>query len=171
MLLIDGSRSMGPSAQRALEIATALAGATTRVEVFTFSTALEKVTGEVRRAAAGETRRLEHLRHAWAGGTHIGQSLDEFLRRYGERTVGRDTVVIIVSDGLYIGEPEPLREAMRALRRRSAAVVWLNPLIETPGYEPTAVGMRAARPYVTTFASVNQAEQFARLARRVRLRR
>jgi uncharacterized protein with von Willebrand factor type A (vWA) domain len=49
------------------------------------------------------------------------------------------------------------------LRRRSAALVWLNPLLETPGYEPTARGMRAARPYITTLASVTDAASFARL--------
>jgi len=49
-------------------------------------------------------------------------------------------------------------------------VVWLNPLLDTPGYEPTASGMRAARPFVDTFASVNDAAAFARLARSVRVR-
>jgi hypothetical protein len=44
---------------------------------------------------------------------------------------------------------------MRELYRRSAGVVWLNPLLETEGYEPTASGMRSARPYVTMFTSVN----------------
>jgi len=63
-----------------------------------------------------------------------------------------------------------LRAAMRELRRRSASVVWLNPLLETAGYEPTASGMRAARPFVDTFASVNDVAAFARLARMVRVR-
>ncbi|HVC18757.1 MAG TPA: VWA domain-containing protein [Vicinamibacterales bacterium] len=84
--------------------------------------------------------------------------------------MGRATVVIVISDGLDVGEPELLRGAMRELSRRSAAVVWLNPLLETPGYEPTARGMRAARPYVTTFGSVNDAEGLARLSRLVRVR-
>ena len=63
-----------------------------------------------------------------------------------------------------------LRDAMRELHHRSAGVVWLNPLLETAGYEPTASGMRAARPYVTTFTSVNDAPGLARLARTVRIR-
>jgi len=124
----------------------------------------------VRRAAAGEMRRLEGLHHAWAGGTSIGECLSDFLRRFGERMVGRDTVVIIASDGLDVGASETLQDAMRELRRRSASVVWLNPLLDTPGYEPTASGMRAARPFVDTFASVNDAAAFARLARSVRVR-
>jgi len=69
--------------------------------------------------------------------------------------VGRDTIVMIASDGLDVGAPDMLREALQELHRRSAGVVWLNPLLETDGHEPTASGMRAARPYVTTFSSVN----------------
>jgi uncharacterized protein with von Willebrand factor type A (vWA) domain len=170
VLLIDGSRSMGASAQTALQMAVAIASATMRIEVFTFSTELRRVTDDVRRAAAGELRRLDRLRHAWAGGTSIGACLGDFLRRFGARLVQRDTVVMIASDGLDVGAPDQLRDAMRELRRRSAGLVWLNPLLETEGYEPTASGMRAARPYVTTFASLNGASGFARLSRTVRIR-
>ena len=171
VLLVDGSRSMSAYAPTALQIAVAMASATMRIEVLTFSTALERVTRDVRRAAAGEIRRLEHLHYAWAGGTSIGRCLRDFLQRFGERMVTRDTVVLIVSDGLDTGEPAVLGEAMRELHRRSAGLVWLNPLLETPGYEPIALGMAAARPYITTFASVTDAEGFTRLSRLVRVRR
>ena len=170
MLLIDGSRSMSAYARTALQMAVGLAAATTRVEVFAFSTELRRVTGDVRRAAAGEVRRLDRLHRAWAGGTSIGACLRDFLRRFGERTVGRDTLVMIVSDGLDVGEPDVLRDAMRELRRRAAGVVWLNPLLETEGYEPTAAGMRAARPHITTFASVTDQAGLLQLSRMVRLR-
>jgi hypothetical protein len=140
------------------------------MDVFTFSTLLERVTDQVRRSAAGEPCRLERLHYAWAGGTKIGACLRAFLLRFGARMVGRDTVVLIASDGLDVGTTDVLRDAMRELHRRSAGVVWLNPLIETEGYEPTASGMRAARPYVTTFASVSDATGLLRLSRTVRLR-
>jgi uncharacterized protein with von Willebrand factor type A (vWA) domain len=169
-MLVDGSRSMSAYARTALRLAVALAGATRRVEVFTFSTGLERVTGDVRRAAAGEPRRLERLHHAWAGGTTIGACLRDFLHRFGERMVGRETVVIIASDGLDVGAPDLLRNAMRELERRSAGVVWLNPLLETEGYEPTAAGMRAARPHISTFATVEDLDDLARLSRVVRVR-
>ena len=170
VLLIDGSRSMSAHAAGGLHVAVALASITMRVEVFTFSTALQRVTGDVRRAAAGETRHVASVQYAWGGGTSIGGCLREFLRKFGERLLGRDTVVMIVSDGLDVGEPDTLRAAMRELRRRSAGLVWLNPLLETPGYEPTARGMRAARPYITTFASVTDVASFAQLSRLVRVR-
>ena len=170
VFLIDGSRSMSEYAPTALQLAVAIAASTQRVEVFTFSTALRRVTADVRRAAAGESRRLQRLHHAWAGGTSIGACLDDFLKRFGDRMVGRDAVVMIASDGLDVGAPEMLRDAMRDLHRRSAGVVWLNPLLETSGYEPTARGMRAAKPYISTFASVADAPSLARLSRALRLR-
>ena len=85
-------------------------------------------------------------------------------------TVGRDTLVVIVSDGLDVGDPGRLRTAMRELHRRAAGVVWLNPLLATPGYEPISGGMVAARPSITTLANVSSAHDLARLARQVRLR-
>jgi uncharacterized protein with von Willebrand factor type A (vWA) domain len=170
VLLVDGSRSMSAHAAVALQIAAALAGATSRIEVFTFSTALQRVTGNVRRAAAGDRRPLEALPSAWGGGTDIGGCLTEFLRVPGARLLGRDTVVIIASDGLDAGDAATLAAAMGELRRRSAAIVWLNPLLDLPGYEPIAQGMRAARPHVTTFVSVTGLESFTRLARVVRVR-
>jgi uncharacterized protein with von Willebrand factor type A (vWA) domain len=171
VLLVDGSRSMGAYAPTTLKVAVALASATMRVEVFTFSTRLERVTVDVRRAAAGESRRhLDRLHEAWAGGTAIGACLRDFLRRFGERMVGRQTVVIIASDGLDVGAPDLLRDSMRDLHRRSAGVVWLNPLLETKGYEPTAAGMRAARPYITTLTAIGDESSLVRLSRLVRLR-
>jgi uncharacterized protein with von Willebrand factor type A (vWA) domain len=171
--LIDGSRSMRASVQPALQVALALAGVTSRVEVFTFSTTLRRVTPDVRAACAGATGRPANLRpwgEAWGGGTAIGASLRAFVTTAGERLLGRDTLVIVASDGLDVGDAGALRDVMRDLHRRSAGIVWLNPLLATPGYEPTAVGMRAARPFVTTFACVADAQDLARLARVVRLR-
>jgi uncharacterized protein with von Willebrand factor type A (vWA) domain len=169
-MLIDGSRSMGLADTPALDLAVALASVTRRLEVFVFSTALRAVTHEVRLAAAGRAMAVELARDTWGGGTNIGASLRAFLRRHGERHVGRDTLVVIVSDGLDVGEPGYLRDAMRELHRRAAGVAWLNPLLDTPGYEPTSRGMAAARPFVTTFASVPDADALVRLARQVRVR-
>ncbi|MDE3156314.1 MAG: VWA domain-containing protein, partial [Acidobacteriota bacterium] len=171
VVLIDGSRSMSGYVETALTLAAAMAAATPRAEIFTFSTAVRRVTPGIRLAAAGRPTRLERLETAWGGGTDIGASLRAFLHTAGERLVRRDTVVVIVSDGLDVGEPSALRDAMREIHRRSAGIVWLNPLRDTPGYEPTAAGMRAARPYVSTFTSVSDADGLARLAREVKVRR
>jgi uncharacterized protein len=168
VLLVDGSRSMSPYSSNTLRLAVALARATARIEVFTFSTSLQRVTVDVRKAAAGEPRRVAGLEYAWGGGTSIGRCLGEFVGGFGERLLSRDTVVVIASDGLDVGDPAALRETMAALRRRAAAIVWLNPLLDTPGYEPTAAGMRAARASISTFTNVGDAAGLTRLAVRIR---
>jgi uncharacterized protein with von Willebrand factor type A (vWA) domain len=170
LVLIDGSRSMSAHAPIALQMAVALATVTPNVEIFTFSTALQRITGDVRRASTGGRRRLDRLRHAWGGGTSIGTCLQEFREQFGDRLLGPNAVVIVASDGLDVGAPDALREAMAYLHRHTAAIIWLNPLLETPGYEPTALGMHVARAYVTTFASVTSSADLVRLSRVVRLR-
>jgi hypothetical protein len=169
VLLLDGSRSMKAHTCSAFQMAVALASVTSNIEAFTFSTALQRVTDDVRRAAAGGRPRLDYLHHAWGGGTSIGTCLQEFRARFGDR-VGPNTVVIVASDGLDVGAPAVLRDVMAHLHRHAAAVVWLNPLLETLGYEPTALGMHVARPYVTTFASVTDPADLLDLSRVVRLR-
>jgi uncharacterized protein with von Willebrand factor type A (vWA) domain len=169
VMILDGSRSMSPYADAALRSAVAIAMATTNVEAFVFSTELQRITPAIRRAASGRSIRLPHLEHAWGGGTGIGTCLRDFIHRYGERLLGRDAVTIIVSDGLDIGDPVMLRQAMTELRRRSAAVIWLNPLLDTPGYEPTATGMRTARPSITTLASIGDVSSLYHLARTARV--
>ncbi|HXW04795.1 MAG TPA: VWA domain-containing protein [Vicinamibacterales bacterium] len=170
VLLLDGSRSMSPHAGASLAMAIAIAGVATGTEVFTFSTSLRRITRDVRRAASGEPRVLDP-HEAWGGGTAIGACLTDFLIRFADRLLARDSIVIIVSDGLDVGDPAVLRDAMDGLRRRAAAIVWLNPLLETPGYEPSALGMAAARPFVSTFASVQSPQDLSALSHTVRIRR
>ena len=148
----------------ALQIAVALSSVTLDTETFAFSTALQPVTRDVYRAALGERRRLR-LNQAWGGGTTIGACLREFVQRSGERLLGSSTIVMIASDGLDVGDQAALREAMARLSRHSAATIWLNPLLDTAGYEPTALGMRTARPFVTTLASVMDPAGLPRLGR------
>jgi uncharacterized protein with von Willebrand factor type A (vWA) domain len=61
------------------------------------------------------------------------------------------TVVVILSDGLDRGDPGVLAAAMRAVQARARKVIWLNPLLGDPRYEPTARGMEAALPFVDQF--------------------
>jgi uncharacterized protein with von Willebrand factor type A (vWA) domain len=77
------------------------------------------------------------------------------------------TLVFIYSDGLDVGDVPQLSGAMRELDFRSAGVVWLNPHAATPGYEPSARGMRAALPFVSLLCAANDVRGFERLAARV----
>ena len=171
VVIIDGSRSMAAHRRPAVDTAVAIAAVVPDVQVFVFSTALREITRDVGRAVAGEHRRLPELHHAWGGGTGIGVCLREVVHRHGWQLLRRDAVVIVASDGLDLGPPEVLRQAMARIHRRVAAIIWLNPLLETAGYEPTATGMRTARPFVSTFAWAGDADGLVRLARVVRVRK
>jgi uncharacterized protein with von Willebrand factor type A (vWA) domain len=169
IVLVDGSRSMAASARAPLQMAVALTAVSPETETFTFSTALRRVTPDARRAAAGQRRPLR-LQQAWGGGTTIGACLDDFLRRFGGTLISREAIVVIASDGLDVGDPGLLRRAMETLARRSAAVLWLNPLAATPGYEPAAVGVRLARPFVSVFGAGTDPKALQAVARALSLR-
>jgi uncharacterized protein with von Willebrand factor type A (vWA) domain len=54
---------------------------------------------------------------------------------------------VIVSDGWEVGDPERVGREMARLGRLAHRIVWVNPRLAAPGFEPTAGGMAAALPY------------------------
>lgn len=165
VLLCDVSGSMDVYSRFLIQFVYALQDALGRVESFVFSTSLTRVTEELRtRSLRAALDRLSHAVPNWSGGTKIGASLRQFLDRYGG-LLDRHTVVVIVSDGWDTGEVEVLRRAMQEIRARAARVMWLNPLLGSPGYQPLTRGMQAALPYVHVFASAHNVESLRELER------
>jgi uncharacterized protein len=150
--LCDVSGSMDLYSRFLLQFLYALQGTVARVESFVFSTSLRHVTGLLREPEyADALRSLAGEVHDWSGGTRIGESLASFNSGWGQ-LVDKRTVVVILSDGWDTGEPAVLGEAMETLRRRSRRLIWLNPLLGSPDYEPLTQGMQAALPHVSVFA-------------------
>ena len=150
--LCDVSGSMDLYSQFLLQFLYALQGSVARVESFVFSTELRRITGLLRtKDYALALSGLSAEVHDWSGGTRIGASLAAFNADWG-RLVDRRTVVVILSDGWDTGDPELLSGEMELLRRRSKKLIWLNPLLGSPGYEPITQGMQAALPHVSVFA-------------------
>jgi len=172
VLLCDVSGSMDLYSRFLVQFVFALQHAVARVETFVFSTSLTRVTDalsdtELRRALDRVARTVPN----WSGGTKIGHSLRQFLEQYGRQLLGHRTVVIVISDGWDTGEVEALEAAMRELNRRSARVIWLNPLLGGTGYEPLCQGMRAALPHVDVFAPAHNLDSLRRLERHLALPR
>ena len=71
--------------------------------------------------------------------------------------------MVIVSDGYDTGPPEALVKEMARLGRRARRIVWLNPLLGWPGYEPSAGGMAAAPPFVDLLAPAHNLASLAAL--------
>ncbi|MGP6157379.1 MAG: vWA domain-containing protein [Vulcanimicrobiaceae bacterium] len=155
VLLLDGSRSMAPHAPRMLQFAYALAVRSPRASVFLFSTDLREVTRDLRALAKRAEPRLYDLGATWGGGTRIGANLAAFVRAFGSCRLTEDTVTVIYSDGLDAGEIPQLESALRDIRKRSAALVWLNPHAATPGFAPAARGMQAALPHLALLTTLD----------------
>jgi uncharacterized protein with von Willebrand factor type A (vWA) domain len=166
VLLADTSGSMDPYTRFHLAFAFALRRVIRRVEIFAFNTALARVTQAVDPLdTAWSLQRLAADVPDWSGGTRIGACLSEFVAVHAGSLVGRDTTVVIVSDGLDLGDVGELGAAMRELHRRARRIVWLNPLAGDPRFEPTAAGMRAALPHVDHFGPGHDVESLERLTR------
>jgi len=136
-----------------------------RVEAFAFGTRLTRLSRHLRerdieRALSGVSRAVVD----WAGGTRIGDSLKSFNYEWGRRVLGGGAVVLIISDGWDRGEPEVLAQEMERLRRSCYRLVWLNPLLGSPEYEPLTRGMQAALPYVDDFLPVHNLASLEGLA-------
>lgn len=169
LLVLDGSRSMGQDATLLLRFAQALHLRSRRVEVYAFSTALTRLTPHLRQAKPGQTLTLPNLGDAWGGGTRIGENLLRLAREERER-VNRDTVVLILSDGLDTGEPEVMERAMRDLSRRAGLLVWLSPLAGMPGYQPVQRAVRAALPHLDALLPAGDIRDLHALPGRLRRR-
>jgi uncharacterized protein with von Willebrand factor type A (vWA) domain len=164
VLLCDTSGSMDAHARFLLAFVLSLTRVARRTEVFAFNTSLTRLTPWLSPGKIGPT--LDRLAAGvpdWSGGTRIGESLAEFTRGYLEETVNTGTVVVILSDGLDRGDTALLVDAMRAIRARARKVIWLNPLLGDPRYEPMARGMQAALPFIDHFAPAHNLESLERL--------
>lgn len=150
VLLLDVSGSMAPYADALLRFAHVVTRRTPpAVETFTLGTRLTRVTRELRqrdpeRALGDAGRAIPD----WSGGTRLGEALQAFLDRWGQRGVARRAVVVVFSDGWERGGTELLAAQMQRLARLSHHVVWVNPHAGKRGYEPVQGGIAAALPHV-----------------------
>ncbi len=168
VLLCDVSGSMDLYSRFLLQFLFALQNVFGRVETFTFSTRLTRVTEHFRgRSYRQMLRRLKDVRD-WSGGTRIGESLAEFTREWSS-LIDRRTIVIVLSDGWDTGEPELLASALLRIKRKAARVIWLNPLLGNPSYEPLTRGMAAALPLLDHFAAAHNLAALRDLAGKLTL--
>lgn len=153
VLLLDVSRSMSFYSFFYLRLARALCKELADVHCFIFHTRITSVSDALRDPDPWRAQeRLHVLAVGWSGGTRIGECMQAFNREQGARLVHSRTGVIVVSDGYDTGEPLLLAEALGTLRRRARRLVWLNPLLNQPGYTPVARGMQAAMPHLDLLA-------------------
>jgi uncharacterized protein len=164
IVLCDTSGSMDLYSRFLLSLLLSFKKVARRTELFAFNTTLVRLTPWISASRIGPT--LERLSAGvpdWSGGTKIGECLARFVAAYQDEMVDAKTVVIIVSDGLDRGDTAVLVDAMRAISSRARRVIWLNPLLGDPRFEPIQRGMAAALPYVDTLAPAHNLESLERL--------
>jgi uncharacterized protein with von Willebrand factor type A (vWA) domain len=169
VVVCDVSGSMDLYSRFLLQFLYALQHAFARVETFAFSTRLVRITEALARDTYREALDdLARSESGWSGGTKIGGSIAALVAGWLRR-IDRRTVVIILSDGWDTGEPEVLSDAMAAIHRRAGRVVWLNPLLGSPSYQPLTRGMQAALPHVDVFAAGESLESLERVGREFKI--
>lgn len=122
------------------------------VEAFVFGTRLTRITHHLRHRDVDES--MDEVGKAvsdWSGGTRIGEALKTFNFRWARRVLGSGAVVLVISDGWDRGDIDLLRREVARLQRSCYRLVWLNPLLGTPGYRPDQRGMVAALPFIDDF--------------------
>jgi hypothetical protein len=166
VILADISGSMERYARLLLHFIYTLTQALHQpVEAFVFSTRLTRITRQLHHKEV-EQALLEVSRAVpdWSGGTRIGEALKSFNFIWGRRVLGRGAVVMLISDGWDRGDIELLRREIARLQRSCHRLIWLNPLLGSPEYEPLTRGMQAALPFVDDFLPVHNLSSLEDLA-------
>ncbi len=166
VLICDISGSMDRYSRLLLQFVHALEQGLDSVEVFVFSTRLTRITRELRkRNVDSAIENVVKSVHDWSGGTRIGESIKTFNYEWSRRVLRSGATVVMISDGWDRGDPQLLATEMARLQRSCRRLIWLNPLLGAPGYQPLTQGIRAALPFVDAFLPVHNLKSLEALAR------
>jgi hypothetical protein len=166
VLLCDVSGSMDYYSRFLIYFLYGLSQELKGVETLVFSTRLTRITDVLRRK--GLEQGLQAIAHRvmdWSGGTRIGTSLQTFNKYLADKMLTRKSVVIIMSDGWDRGDVQLLEREMRVLKHKAYKVIWLNPLLGSPHYQPLCQGIKAVLPYCDYFLPVHNLESLIGLAK------
>ena len=168
-LMCDVSGSMDCYSRFLIQLIYALKREIRNVEVGVFSTRLTVISRLLKSKGVEESlNEVAEAVHDWAGGTDIGGCLREFNDLFARDMLRSRTVMVIVSDGWDRGDAELMRQEIERIRRRAHKLLWLNPLLGSPGYQPLCLGMRTALPYLDYFLPAHNLESLVRLAKTLR---
>ena len=166
VLICDVSGSMERYTRMLLHFSHVIAGDVNRMEAFLFATRLTRITRYLNyRSIDQAVSEVARSVPDWAGGTRIGETLKTFNFRWARRVLRSSSVTLIISDGWDRGDPELLAQEMARLQRSCQRLIWLNPLLGSPGYQPLTQGMQAALPYVDDFLPAHNLNSLHALAR------
>ena len=156
IVICDISGSMERYSRLFLHFMYSLVQGTRQTEVFVFGTRLTHLTPALRHSDIDSALdKMSSIVLDWSGGTRIGESLKSFNYRWLRRVHGRGAMVIIISDGWDRGDIALLETEISRLQRSVYRLVWLNPLLGSPDYEPLVRGIQTSLPYVDAFLPIH----------------
>jgi hypothetical protein len=165
VVICDISGSMERYSRMFLHFMYALVQDVGRVEAFVFGTRLTRITPALRtRDVDAALDRMAERVFDWSGGTRIGESLRTFNREWARRVLGWGAAAIIISDGWDRGDIDLLESEIARLHRSVSRLIWLNPLLGLPGYEPLVRGIQAALPHIDDFLPLHNLESMEQFA-------
>jgi uncharacterized protein with von Willebrand factor type A (vWA) domain len=168
VLICDVSGSMERYTRMLLHFIHTVASGLDRLEAFLFATRLTRITRHLRyRSVDQAITEVSQAVPDWAGGTRIGDAIKTFNYQWLRRVMRGQAIVLIISDGWDRGEPELLAREISRLQRSCHRLIWLNPLLGSPGYQPLTRGMQAALPYIDDFLPVHNLTSLEALAQRL----
>ena len=165
VLICDVSGSMERYTRMLLQFIHTIAGGLDQLEAFLFATRLTRITRNLKYRSIDQA--IDEVSKSvpdWAGGTRIGDAIKTFNYQWLRRVLRGQAVVLIISDGWDRGDPELLARETSRLQRSCHRLIWLNPLLGSPSYQPLTQGMKAALPYVDDFLPVHNLSSLESLA-------
>ena len=164
VIIADVSGSMERYARMLLHFIYSVAEGERRVEAFVFATRFTRITGEIARHGVRDAPLVARHVPDWGGGTRIGDAVRTFNVQWARRVVSRGAIVLLISDGWDRGDPDMLGREMARLQRSCRRLIWLNPLLGAPGYQPLTRGMQAALRFVDDFLPAHNITSLEALA-------
>ncbi len=134
--------------------------------VFAFGTRVVDLTENMHKPFSQVIKTLRKL-DAFGAGTTIGDAILSFDTQWGNRWLSSSTTVVMISDGWDVGSPDVLGWSLARLRQRIRRMVWIHPLMATPGFQPKTRALRVALRYVDAMFAGGDGMALLRLRERL----
>jgi len=166
VILCDVSGSMEQYARIFLHFIYAVANDRDEVHTFLFGTRLTNITKLLRdRDPDRAISKVSADVQDWSGGTRIGACLETFNRQWARRVLGRNAMVLLITDGLDREDAGSMELQVRRLAANAHRLLWLNPLMRYGAYEPLAAGAAVLDTHVDEMRGCHNLQSLAEIAK------
>ncbi|AEJ40380.1 VWA containing CoxE family protein [Sulfobacillus acidophilus TPY] len=160
--VIDVSGSMAAYAPFYLGLVWHLVRMGSRVECFVSSNRMVRVTEALRRSRPGGQPVADAGK--MGGGTRLGWAFSVLQHKH-RTLLNFKTTLLVASDGFDAGDIWMLVETFPRIAQAVGQVIWMNPLLLEPGYEPRSAALKVVLPYCAAHVGVRDALSWVEYAK------